>query len=359
MQLPTDYELLRAYAHHGSEAAFAQLVERHLPLVWSAARRQMADAQLAEDVAQQVFALLAQKGPGLSSTDILPGWLYRTTSFVTSRALRGEQRRRVREQSAHAHMNEASSPSPWHEIEPLIDLAMTELNEPDRDAVVLRFFQNKSLHEVGVALGTNEGAAQKRLSRAVEKLRAFFVRHGKSVSTGTLTTALATGAVQPAPATLATSISVLALSGATTTGTSVISLMSSAALKSTLAATAGLAVAVAVFIQQQRVTELRAVNDALQARLQKAEAASADQARRFQEANPQRDAEARQIQSELLRLRGEVSQLRQRLKEEQAARKTTTPSPIQAADSNESTNDWVKTYKTEFRIWRLMGNHWI
>jgi len=322
MQLLTDHELLRAYAYQDSEAAFAQLVERHLPLVWSAARRQMPDAQQAEDVAQQVFALLAQKAASLGGDVILPGWLYRATSFVAARALRGEHRRREREHSAMIQMNEASSPSPWSEIEPMLDRAMTELNETDRDAVVMRYFQNKSLHEVGAALGTNEDAAQKRLARAVEKLRVFFTRHGKSVTAGTLTTALATGAIQSAPATLAASISVLALSSATTTGTSILSLMSGAALKTTITATAGLAAAIAVFLQQQRVAELRTANESLQAQLRTAEAASVEQASRFQAANPQRDAEARQIQSELLRLRGEVSQLRQRLKDEQAARRS-------------------------------------
>lgn len=282
----------------------------------------MPDAQLAEDVAQQVFALLAQKAARLGSAVILPGWLYRTTSFVAARTLRAEHRRQEREHTATIQMNEASSPSPWNEIEPLLDRAMTELNETDRDAVVLRFFQNKSLHEVGVALGTNEDAAQKRLSRAMEKMRVFFMRHGKSVTTGTLTTALATGAIQSAPATLAASISVLALSGVTTTGTSALSLMSTAALKATIAATTCLAAAVAVFLQQHRIAELRVANEALQAQLQKAEAASVKQASRLQAANSQPENEARQIQSELLRLRGEVSQLRQWLKDEQAARRS-------------------------------------
>lgn len=193
----TDHELLQAYATKGSQAAFTELVNRHLPLVWSAARRQMRDAHLTQDVAQQVFTLLASKAPELTPDTIVPGWLYRTTSHLAARAQRGESRRREREQFAITTMNEPPTDPAWMEVEPLLDEAMASLNDTDRDAVILRYFKNQSLREVGVALGSSEDAAQKRLTRAVEKLNAFFAHRGKTVTTGAFIAALAGGAIQP------------------------------------------------------------------------------------------------------------------------------------------------------------------
>src|SRR5262245_38599210 len=173
MRRMTDYELLRSYASDGSQSAFTQIVERHLPLVWSAACRQMGDAHLAQDVAQQVFTVLAQKAATLSSHIILSGWLYRVTCHVAARTQRGEWRRRQRDQFARTAMNNASSDSTGQEIESVLDEAMGSLGQLDRDAVILRYFENKSLQEVGAALGSSEDAAQKRLVRAVEKLRTY------------------------------------------------------------------------------------------------------------------------------------------------------------------------------------------
>src|SRR5262245_35771040 len=201
MRRMTDHELLQAYATEGSQSAFTQLVERHLPLVWSAACRQMGDVHLAQDVAQQVFTVLAKKANALGSQIILSGWRYRATCHVAARTQRGELRRRQRERVAITVMNDAPSDSTWREIQSLLDEAMSTLGQRDRDAVVLRYFENKSLQEVGAALGSSEDAAQKRLGRAVEKLRAFYGKRGKAIATSSLVTAVTLGAIQPAPAT--------------------------------------------------------------------------------------------------------------------------------------------------------------
>lgn len=97
-----DWELLQEYANHRSESASAELVQRHLNWVYSSALRQVCDPQLAKDVTQSVFILLARKASQLRSDTILSGWLFRTTRFVASRALRGEYRRKAREQTASA-----------------------------------------------------------------------------------------------------------------------------------------------------------------------------------------------------------------------------------------------------------------
>jgi RNA polymerase sigma factor (sigma-70 family) len=314
----TDHELLQAYATKGSQAAFTELVNRHLPLVWSAARRQMRDEHLTQDVAQQVFTLLASKAPELTTDIIVPGWLYRTTSHVAARVQRGESRRREREQFASTAMNEPPTDPAWMEVEPLLDEAMASLNDADRDAVILRYFENQSLREVGAALGSSEDAAQKRLTRAVEKLNAFFAHRGKTVTTAAFIAALAGSAIQPVPAGMAAIISATALSSvvltattATATATATLTtlqLMSAATLKPILITGAALAMSAVIVVQHNRTGQMRAQNDALQARIQQVETTSvaATEPPRPSPTTPANDPR----ETELLRLRGEVARLR-------------------------------------------------
>src|SRR6266404_830956 len=95
-----DLELLRAYAANGSDDAFRTVLERYVGLVHSAALRQVRNPQLAEEVTQAVFIVLARKAASLRSGTVLAGWLFRTTRFVAARAVRDEQRRQRREQEA-------------------------------------------------------------------------------------------------------------------------------------------------------------------------------------------------------------------------------------------------------------------
>src|SRR5215510_1101597 len=96
-----DLELLQEYARQGSERAFETLVRRHAGLVHSAALRQVRDPDLAEEITQTVFILLARKADSLGPNTIVPGWLYRTTRYVAAAALRVQRRRERREQEAH------------------------------------------------------------------------------------------------------------------------------------------------------------------------------------------------------------------------------------------------------------------
>jgi len=145
-----DQQLLRHYTADGSEAAFAELVSRHVNLVYSTALRQTGgDAHLAQDIAQQVFISLARKAASLSSRVILAGWLHCATRFVARQILRDEARRRRREQEA-AIMNEIGpghAPD-WDRIRPMLDEALSRLSKDDRDALLLRFFEQRSLAEV-------------------------------------------------------------------------------------------------------------------------------------------------------------------------------------------------------------------
>ncbi len=212
-----DRELLQDYVQNGSQAAFAGLVERHAGLVYSAARRLVRDTHLAEDVTQEVFMLLARKARRMGSDTILSGWLYRAARHVASETARREGRRRHREQLAVETMSQSTPDEAWRQIEPLLDEAMANLSTADHDAVVLRYFENRSLREVGATLGSSEDAAQKRIARALERLRMNLARRGVTVSATALAAAVTSGAVQSAPAGLAVSAASLSLAAATST----------------------------------------------------------------------------------------------------------------------------------------------
>ncbi|MGP8237678.1 MAG: RNA polymerase sigma factor [Limisphaerales bacterium] len=212
MQELEDIALLREYLERDSEEAFATLVMRHVNKVYSVALRQTGNPHSAEEITQAVFVLLARKARRLGGRVILSGWLYQTARLTAVTFVRGAIRRGRREQEAHmqtiVNKNESEV---WPEIAPLLDTAMAGLNETDRHAVVLRYFDGKSLKEVGAALGSNEEAAKKRVSRALEKLRIFFAKHGVHSTTPIIAGAISANSVQTAPVALAKSVSAAAL----------------------------------------------------------------------------------------------------------------------------------------------------
>ena len=213
--------LAHEYAARQSGQAFETLVSRHIGLVHSAALRQVRDPHLAEEITQTVFIILARKAGGLNSKTILPGWLYRTTRFTASAALKIQRRREHRELEAHrqAMMQEPQTDQAWEQLAPLLDEAMAQLRDQDRDALVLRYFQNRSLRDVGAALGVDEYAAQKRVGRALEKLRAIFVERGAVSTSSIIASALSANSIQAAPATLAKSVTAMAIAkGAAASG---------------------------------------------------------------------------------------------------------------------------------------------
>jgi RNA polymerase sigma factor (sigma-70 family) len=218
MHAMTDWELIEGYVQRRSEEAFASLMDRYVDLVYSSAVRQVQHTDLAQDVTQAVFLLLARKASEFRPGMVLAGWLFRTTRFIAARAVRAEQRRHRRELEAGS-MTTITLPSdsdliPWEQIAPLLDRAMAALPEVDRNAVLLRFFAGKPLREVGMGLGLGEEATKKRVSRAIEKLRAFFRRHGVMVTATALTGGLVEHAVQAAPATISTQITAAMHAGA-------------------------------------------------------------------------------------------------------------------------------------------------
>ncbi len=211
-----EWELLQRFAQHGSQEAFAELVSRHLNFVYSSARRQVRSPELAQDVAQNVFLELARQAGRLKPGTPLTSWLYLVTRRAALNTLRTELRRQAREHAAYELSTMNPAPSVWEKLAPSLDEALETLNPDDRSALLLRFFENKPLREVGAALGASEDAAQKRVSRALENLRRFFARQGIAVSAAGLATHLSAHAVEAAPATLGSLISTAASSLAAT-----------------------------------------------------------------------------------------------------------------------------------------------
>jgi uncharacterized protein (TIGR03435 family) len=218
-----DHDLLAQYARGArdrAEAAFAALAERHLNLVYSTALRSVGNAHAAEEISQAVFIILANKADKLPRATVLSGWLYHTTRLTAANFLRCEIRRQKREQEAfmHSSLNESANET-WTRIAPVLDDALAKLGARDRDAIVLRFFENKSLREVGAALGASEDAAKMRVNRALEKLRKMFARRGATFSAAAIAGAISTNSVHAAPAGLAKMISAVAMTkGAAASG---------------------------------------------------------------------------------------------------------------------------------------------
>jgi len=225
-----DMALVREYAARQSEQAFATLVSRNVGLVHSAALRQLRDPHQAEEITQTVFIILARKAGSLNPKTILPGWLYRTTRYVSAAALKIQRRRERREQEAHmeAVMQNNQTDPAWEQFSPLLDEAMANLRGKDRDAIVLRYFQNRSLRDVGAALGVDEYAAQKRVARALEKLRTFFVKRGIDSTAATIAEAVSANSIQAAPALLAKTVTAMVMVKGAAAGGSTLTLIQGA-----------------------------------------------------------------------------------------------------------------------------------
>lgn len=225
-----DAELLEQFARNQPEDAFAALVQRHIGMVHSVALRHTANPEHAQDITQAVFIILARKAGSLGPKTVLAGWLYHTARLTAANFQRAEMRRIRREQEAfmQSTLEEPASDALWRELSPLLDDAMAQLRISDRDAIVLRFFQNRSLADVGASMGIAERAAQKRINRALEKLRKFFAKRGIASTTAIIAGVISAYSVQATPAALAKTISAVATAKGVTATTSTLTLVKGA-----------------------------------------------------------------------------------------------------------------------------------
>lgn len=248
-----DKELVGDYVARGSEAAFRALVSRYLGLVYGTALRQVGDRGTAEEIAQNVFMSLARKAPRLRGMETLAGWLHRTTILESRARTRADLRRAQREETAAEIAKvEAEGASLLDPVEPLLDEALLHLKESDRTALMLRFWEERTLKDVGTALGLEEDAARKRIARALDQLAKFFNQHGFQVGGAACGTMLAGTAKAGLPPTLAANVANAGLSAGTAAGPFNLLLLKIVGLTKTQTAVACIVCAAIPLAMQQR-----------------------------------------------------------------------------------------------------------
>ena len=315
-------QLLAEYTRSGSDAAFREIVTRYVDLVYSTAFRLLdGNKHLAEDVSQTVFLDLARMTPTLSPNVMLGGWLHRHTCFVASKTIRGERRRQSRERQAvemNALQNESGSD--FSHVAPILDAAVNELEEADRTAIVLRFFEQKDFRSVGASLGSSEDAARMRVHRALEKLEALLKRRGIATSATVLSTVLMANAVHAAPTGLAMTITTAAaltgtVAAAAVTTTAIKTITMTTLQKTIIGATLAAAVGTGVYEARQASTLRTEVQTLKQDQAPLTQQIQALQQERDEATNQlvQLTAEVERLNrnsSELVKLRSEVARLR-------------------------------------------------
>lgn len=204
-----DFELLQRFMREGEQSAFADVVRRHLDLVFATALRKVEDPGAAQEVAQNVFAALARKAWRFAPDDSIPAWLHKAALLESKFWLRGELGRRRREEAAAelgTTMKTSENQPAFAALVPLLDEALLSLREKDRTALLLRFYESQSLREVGAAAGVSEDAARMRVQSALEKLAEFFKRRGFKTATVAAAAAALQHTATTASATMASAI---------------------------------------------------------------------------------------------------------------------------------------------------------
>ncbi len=321
---------LNRFTQFGDQRAFAEVVRTHADLVYSTALRLLGEHRhLADDVTQTVFTDLAAKARTLPEDVGLAGWLHQHTCFVARKALRTELRRLRREDTAHAmHPSDDATDALWLQVRPLLDDALGELPEADRQALVLRFLQGRPFKAVAETLATSEDAARMRVARALDRLREVLAKRGVLTTNDALDGALTGFAAVAAPTAL---IAAIAASTATAAVSSAVPLLT--AMKAAKIAAAALVVAGGVLLVRQSQDHARLENELARLRPLQAELDTLrDEKDRLAARVPGIDEvnAARRSLDELQKLRGHVSSLQKTLEnqaKEMAARETREKEP--------------------------------
>jgi len=322
MQVKDDAQLLREYARQGNEAAFGELAARYTDLVYSTVLRQAGSADLAEDVAQTVFMDLARKAPSLArkfkENGTIVGWIYRSSRYALAKRLRAEHRRRNRESQVMQDFEPVSATPPdWERVRPVLDEALADLSEEDRQAMLLRFFQNMGFQSIGRALGISDDAAQKRVGRALEKLRRHLGHQGITTTAALLSAVLSTHAIQTAPAGLAAKLAGASLAEAAASTGTTLTIMTLTSFKTGIIASS-IAGALAVWLAAEHYSYKKLQSENADLRQQISQFGQLPQSPPVA-SNTDRDEleKLRREHSELLKLRGEVGLLRDTMEKKQ------------------------------------------
>ncbi len=258
----SDSHLLRAYADHGSEEAFAELVGRYLPLVYRSALRQLSnDSHRAEDVAQLVFVALARQSRSLATHPHLSAWLHTTTHRLACQVIRTEMRRRSREQEWSVQPRDTAA-FDWTKVAPVLDDAIRGLGAKDREAILLRYFSNRSFVEIGEALRVGGDAARMRVNRALQQLRDRLAKRGVAIEVGALAGLLEADSAFGAPSGLAQAIAAAAVNTTPAAASSIAAAVSLMAGSKLATASAAIAAAVAIGVSVQQWSAYRIAADA-------------------------------------------------------------------------------------------------
>ena len=329
----TEHELLAEFVKNGSESAFTALVARYVNLVYSTALRHTNNPHHAEEITQAVFILLARKAGRISAKAVLSGWLYQAARLTAANYRRDNQRRQQREQQAimESALNVPAA-EPWKLMAPILDEAMNALGATDRDAVLLRYFENKPLAEVGAALGVSEAAAEKRVSRALERLHAMLTRQGVALGATAIGGAITANAVQAAPAALAATITAAALTATSLSSATVaLTTLQKIAITGVLAATigGGIYAAKQASDASKEVQELQAQQAPMVERIRQLQMSLTEATNRLTDlAAENSELKSGKDKMEVLKLRGEVAAMRTQLASLQNVR----PEATNAAD---------------------------
>ncbi len=360
MQAKSDTQLLREYAERGHDAAFRELVTRHADWVYSAALRQTESADLAADIAQSVFVDLARKARTvcnrLSTEASLAGWLHRGTRYAALNHLRDTHRRQTNERQAMEQLLTNAEPAAdWEQIRPALDEALYSLNEADREVLLLRFFKNQDFRGVGLALGVSDDAAQKRVSRAVERLREFFAKRGVTVGAGGLAAAISANAIQAAPVGLAVAISAattLAGSALTATTTATKALAMTAFQKTLVAATVAVLAGVGIYEAREIAALRRQVQSLERQRTQTPAAPGNDTSAALQQTISQLSTQNSSLASALAQANADKTRLE--TEREQAKRAAALFQEL-ADQANARDTNPAHAYPTARHVWVAFG----
>ncbi len=185
MHAPSDTHLLASWLESRSETGFRALVERYAGLVYMTAKRTCADDALAKEASHLTFITLARKATSLSQRDSLGGWLHVTSRMHARNLVQHRKREALKLERLGTYLETTSpghAPAAWRKLEPVLDEALAALSTRDREAILLRYYRSLSVREVAVSLSVSVDAAQKRLDRAVDRLRQHLGRRGVATS---------------------------------------------------------------------------------------------------------------------------------------------------------------------------------